>query len=355
MRFHVVGLPHTQAMAEFSACAFTNKVRGFVRMMVGLGHQVFLYAGEITDAPVTELITCISESNRQLMVGKGHYTEAPWNPVAWRSFNNTAIREIQRRIEPGDFICLIGGRVQKPIADAFPSFPSVEFGVGYGGFFSPYKVFESYAWMHTCYGTGDGNASARNGQWYDAVIPGYLDPAEFPMGTPDISYFLFMGRLTQRKGFRVAVEACKVLGAPLFTAGPGVPPDPKMHLGVLGPTEKAKWLGGATALYAPTEYIEPFGNVVIEANACGTPVITTDWGAFTETVLQGKTGFRCRTLGEFVEAGRKAPTLSRLDCRQHVLDNYTLEKIGPRYEAYFKRLSTVYGGKGWYDLSPGTI
>ena len=62
MRFHVVGLPHTQTTKEYVNCAFTEKVRRFCLMMKDLGHEVYLYAGEENEAPCDELITCISGS-----------------------------------------------------------------------------------------------------------------------------------------------------------------------------------------------------------------------------------------------------------------------------------------------------
>ena len=65
MRFHVVALPHTQVTKKFSGCAFTEKVRRFCIMMNDLGHEVFLYAGETVEAPVTELITCVE-------IGRAH-------------------------------------------------------------------------------------------------------------------------------------------------------------------------------------------------------------------------------------------------------------------------------------------
>ena len=81
----------------------------------------------------------------------------------------------------------------------------------------------------------------------------------------------------------------------------------------------------------------------------GTPVITTDWGAFTETVVDGVTGYRCRTFGEFVQAAKDAPQLDRQAIRDRAVATYSLEAIAPRYERFFHRLSQLWGD-GWYTL-----
>jgi glycosyltransferase involved in cell wall biosynthesis len=81
--------------------------------------------------------------------------------------------------------------------------------------------------------------------------------------------------------------------------------------------------------------------------SCGTPVITTDWGAFTETVQQGKTGFRCNTLAEFVQAAQDAEALDRNAIREYAISRYSTDVVRHQYDAYFKRLATLQG-KGWY-------
>lgn len=318
--------------------------------MSDLGHEVYLYAGEQVDAPVTKLITCISEERRAQAVGNGHYTQTSFDLEAlhWRVFNTNVIRLMQQNLEPQDFICLIGGSAHKPIADAYPKHLSVEFGVGYGGVFSQFRVFESYAWMHSIY-AGWKNPTTVDGHFYDAVIPGYLEPYMFPLGKGDGDYYLYIGRLIERKGYRIAQEVCERLGKRLILAGPGPHDGYGEFVGSVGPEERAKLMGGAIATFAPTLYIEPFGNVVIEAQACGTPTITTDWGAFTENNEHGVTGFRCRTLQDFIEAAENVKTLDRSRIREQAVAKYSLDVIGRKYEAYFQRLLTLWD-KGWYTV-----
>ena len=226
MRFHVVSLPHTQTTLDYTACAFTEKVRKFCIMMKNMGHHVTLYSGDQNQAPCDEHVQCYTEADRLEAVGPFHYTMASFDSSKphWVRFNNKVIQELAPRLEQQDFICIIGGYSNKPIADAYPSHMTVEFGIGYPGTFAKYRVFESYAWMHTVYGAEARLASAADGRFFDAVIPAYIEQELFPFVEEPDDYYLFMGRLTERKGYQIAADVCKHMGVELLIAGQGKPP-----------------------------------------------------------------------------------------------------------------------------------
>lgn len=352
MRFHVVGLASTQTTIEYLTCAYTQKVRNFCKMMMSRGHEVFLYSGEQNDAPCTEHMVCISEASRAAACD-GHFHNTKHSPDAphWMKFNGCAIEHMRSRARTGDFLCIIFGLAQKPIADALGGvLKTVEYGVGYHHTFAEHRVFESYAWMHTRYGAENGN-SDRDGIFFDDVIHGYIDPDQFALADKKADYLLYLGRMIDRKGVLEAVEIAKATGRELIGAGPGTAPSGMKHVGEVGCAARRTLLSLAHAVLMPTRYIEPFGNVAIEAMASGTPVITTDWGAFTETVWQGVTGYRCRSLQQYVDAVAMCGPefMNPAAIRQHALSLYSMDVIGGQYEAYFKRLQSLWG-KGYYEL-----
>ena len=123
----------------------------------------------------------------------------------------------------------------------------------------------------------------------------------------------------------------------------------EVHDGVSG-REKTLLLSRAKAVLMPTIYPEPFGYVAIEAQMCGTPVLTTDWGAFPETVINGKTGFRCRTAAEFAKALELVDGLDRLAIRKSAIERFSLEKNAPFFERYFLFVWNVHKNGGYYTM-----
>lgn len=346
MRFHVVSLPHTQTTDAFSSCAYTQKVRKFCDMMVARGHSVILYAGEDNEATCHEHVCCISEQERQAAVGTAFYTDASHDNTLpyWKKFNATVIEAIKERWQPHDFICVSWGVCHKPIGDAFPhpKYQVVENGIGYSGTFARYKVWESYAWMHHNYGA----QHIHTGAAYDTVIPNAINPDDFPFSDQKLDYYLYLGRLTELKGVQIAADVCRLEDKKLYVCGNGTPPNYGEYLGSVGPQQRGMLMSHAKALIVPTQYIEPFGGVAVEAMMCGTPVITTDWGAFTETVVHGVTGFRCHIQRDFRKALYDVERLDPATIRTHAVTKYSTAVIAIKYEAYFERLLTLYGD-GW--------
>lgn len=338
MRLHLIGLPHTETTRDFSWCAFTTLIRNMATMMTAQGHEVILYAGEENEAECDELVPCHPAVGREPMVPE-------WTEAYFADMNDRVIRALNSRLGPQDIILLSMGYPQAQIMHAFPTHMCVEYAVGYSGIAAEFRVFPSYAWMHMVYGWRcQENPQAILGQFYDAVIPHFLDTTDWPEGSGG-DYLAFVGRLNEDKGLGVACDISRLTGLPLKIAGHGTPPDYGEYLGVLSPKECAELMGGARAVLAPSLYCEPFCLVAVEAQMVGTPVITTDFGAFTETVTTG--GYRCHNVREFVLAVELAATLDRRGIRENAIQKYGLEAIGPQYNEYLQDLQTLWGA-GFY-------
>ncbi|MEF9984092.1 MAG: glycosyltransferase [Oscillospiraceae bacterium] len=358
LRFHLLGLAHLETNKTNSACAFTQKIIKLADMIKKYGHFIYFYGVEGSQVNCDEFVQVSTQEI--LRKAYGDYDRATTvfkqNPddIAHETFNNNAIKAILERKEKGDILLCPMGVYQKPISDAVELL-TIESGIGYEGVFSQYRIFESYAWMHYIYGV----LGINDGCWYDAVIPNYFDPDDFPFQSEKQDYLLYLGRIINRKGVQIASDVAKSTGNQLYIVGQGSLDNPKelLNLGgekhikyhcAVGAVERAKLLRNAKAVLMPTHYLEPFGGVNVEAQLCGTPVITSDWGAFPETVLHGVTGYRCRVFEEFCWAVKNIDNINPLKCREWAVKNYSMERISKMYEEYFQRVYKLFG-EGWYQ------
>ena len=259
-------------------------------------------------------------------------------------FNAVAGMHIQERKKPGDLIVCFYGGDNKLACDLNPDLTVIEPSIGYlpGAVFAPYRVFTSYSQMHMFYGE---RGMMMHPSWFDEVIPNAITSKDFNYCESKEDYFLFFGRVCRDKGIDIAIQATERAGKRLVLAGPGNLSDygytsvPK-HVEVLGlcnADQRRELMSKAAGMIAPTHYVEPFGNMVIEANLSGTPVITTDWGGFTETVIHGKTGFRCRDFNSFVDAIERIDWILPKECRLHGLQ-YDDEPIHQRHDMYLQKV-----------------
>lgn len=348
-RFHLLALPNVQTTWNYYLDGFVGTTIKFAEMLKSQGHEVILYASEENVAPCDELVTCITKEEQDLLLGEMPYQYAEFhadNPL-WRLFNGRAKRKVQERKQPNDILLTLGGISQQAVGEHNPELKYVEYSIGYVGCYTPYRVFESRAWQHHIYGLQQVNEH----RFFDAVIPLFFKPEEFPENSPE-DYFVYCGRFVERKGVAIACQASKIAGVKLLHIGHG---DNALltygqNLGSLDNPTRNDVLSRAKAVFIPTTYIEPFNQVAVEAQLCGTPVISTDQGGMTETVEQGKTGFRCGYMGEFVQAIRDIDTLDRAYIRKRAQETYSMDVIAPQYQRYWNKLALLNTPEGWNSI-----
>ncbi|HEY2994667.1 MAG TPA: glycosyltransferase family 4 protein [Methylomirabilota bacterium] len=178
--------------------------------------------------------------------------------------------------------------------------------------------------------------------------------ARYPFRAEHDGYLAFLGRCSPEKQLDVAIEVAKRVGLPLRIAAKVdhkdrdyfhrvIAPqldDPLIDFhGEIGEEDKAAFLGGALALLFPIDWPEPFGLVMVEAMACGTPVVARPCGAVPEVVVDGRTGFIGSELVELVEAVKRIDEIDRAECRRHVEERFSVERMTEDYEAVYGRLA----------------
>lgn len=251
-------------------------------------------------------------------------------------YNRRLSRLLAKNIVHGDepqIIASLYGAAQSGIDSK--GLPVVEPMVGYDHCWAPYRVFPSYAQQHVIYTKQPG--TTWNTRFFDTVIPHFLNPEDYWSSSKPEDYLLYLGRDAEDKGIALARQCAKDTGLELRVE----------HTGWSG-AAKTNLLANARAVLMPTLYVEPFGYVAIEAQMCGTPVITTDWGAFAETVIQGRTGYRCRTAAEFNAAAQMVTSLDRNDIRRSALERFSMTVNAPFFENYFLFVWKVHKDRGYY-------
>jgi glycosyltransferase involved in cell wall biosynthesis len=181
------------------------------------------------------------------------------------------------------------------------------------------------------------------------VISHGIDTAAFPFGEGGGDYLLFLGRLIADKGPRQAIEVARRAGMPLVLAGrdeEGIYHEAAAslgdaavrYIGPVGGAERGRLLAGAAALLYPLAYPEPFGLVLAEAMACGTPVVAVGIGAVLEIVEEGVTGYTAPSWEELAELIPAARKLDRRRIRDAARRRFDHDLMVERHEALYRRV-----------------
>lgn len=178
-----------------------------------------------------------------------------------------------------------------------------------------------------------------------------VDLKEFPFKEKPKDYFLYAGSIGKNKNPLDAIKACKKAKEKLILAGkikdgnyfqkeilPLIDGKKIKYLGEVKRKEIVKLYQGAKGFLFPVLWPEPFGLVMIEAMACGTPVIAYPNGAVPEVVKDKKTGFIVKNVEEMAKAIKNIHLIDRKECRKEVEKNFTVEKMIDEYEEVIKKL-----------------
>jgi len=188
------------------------------------------------------------------------------------------------------------------------------------------------------------------------VVHNGIDIKKFPYSEKHQNYLAWLGRITKKKGILEAIKLAKETGEKLLIAGIVNPRDQEFfqkevkpqidnkqifYLGPANHRKKVNLLKNAKALVYPISWEEPFGLVMVEAQACGCPVIAYKRGAVPEVVKNKKTGFVISPkLGLYglKEALRNIDYIERKECRKWVEENFTVEKMVQKYEEIYYKI-----------------
>lgn len=189
---------------------------------------------------------------------------------------------------------------------------------------------------------------------YVATIPNGIRADDFPIGAGAGGYLAFVGRIAPEKAVEDAIAVAELVGRPLRIAGiieprhsnyfegtiaPRLRPGDIEYVGSLGRGEVARFVGDAAGLLMPLRWDEPFGLVVVESLATGTPVIAWRRGAMAEIVRPGVTGHLVDSVDEAVEAVSHLDDLDRTACRNDVLARFSDTAMAAGYEDVYRTLT----------------
>jgi glycosyltransferase involved in cell wall biosynthesis len=212
-------------------------------------------------------------------------------------------------------------------------------------------VFEEFYDLPVCSISNAQRLPLPHLNWQGTVYHGL--PPLYPFYASPGSYLAFLGRMAPEKRPDHAIEIARRVGMPLRMAAKVDPAnreyfqteiaplleDPLVdYIGEISDAEKADFLGKAAAVICPYDWPEPFGLVLIEALACGTPVFAYRRGSIPEIINDGITGFICDNLDDMVSAMNRLPCIQRQDCRQAFEVRFTVTRMAKDYVALYENL-----------------
>jgi glycosyltransferase involved in cell wall biosynthesis len=278
----------------------------------------------------------------------GYSDDSALHAKAWEALHISAVFEQAGEFDlihnSFDFLPLTYSRlVDTPILTTIHGFSSEQI----------VPVFEKY--NESGYYVAISDADRHERLDYVATIHHGIDMREFELRRAPGNYLLFFGRIHPDKGTAEAIDAAERAALPLVIAGivqdrsyfeqlvePRLDGERVSYVGPVGPDRRSDVLGGARALLHLVNFDEPFGFSVVEAMACGTPVIATRRGSMPEIVRHGKNGFLVDSQEDAVAAVDASSSLDRAAVRSSVEERFDTERMVDDYLAVYRRVVELH-------------
>jgi glycosyltransferase involved in cell wall biosynthesis len=301
---------------------------------------------------VTLFATADSQTTAKLVgsAPTGYSEDATLDPKVWEALHISALFERAGEFDlihnSFDFLPLVFSRlVETPVLTTIHGFSSEAI----------VPVYERYNRTGHYVSISDSDRHPRLD--YLATVHHGIEMREFQLGQGDGGYLLFFGRIHPDKGALEAIALAERAGVPIVLAGivqdrdyfdllvaPLIDGDQVSYIGPVGPERRSSLLGGAEALIHLVNFDEPFGLSVVEAMACGTPVIATARGSMPEIIVHGENGFLVTSAAEAEAAVAMRGRLDRRTVRASVEERFNVERMVDDYIGIYRRVVELANG-----------
>lgn len=305
--------------------------------LINKGYDVTLFATKDS----------ITKANLHAICPRGYEEDKNINPDVWKLLHISEVFERANEYDlihnHFDFPVLTYSRLVKtPVLTTIHGFSSSEI----------YPVYEKY--NNDTYYVSISNSDRYEKLDYIATVYNGIDLNKFTYNSKRGNYLVFLGRICREKGTYEAIQIARKANKKLYIAGivqehdyfkekikPNLDNNQIKYLGIVNNDKKNKLLGNALAILHPVKKPERFGLVMIEAMACGTPVIGFNLGSVKEVVKHEKTGFVVNDVADAVNSVQKLEAINRINCRKRVKKYFTVDKMVEEYIKVYNKIMLI--------------
>jgi len=355
MRLHIIGVPRNASTKNIPMDPYSMVSYYLTTYLHRAGHEVHYYGYKESTVECTIKWDCANYDHLKKYYVTDIETNHFHDPKEGNDiFYERACRFLFANYKSGEIVISMWSPGVDYIHQYFGSLgkaitPLVDGHVGHRipSLKTSHHVWASHANRHLNYGKHN-----ITQHWHDVTIyPMANELSNFEYNEDKSDYFLFMGRLQVEKGIGIFKSIAEHFPNKKFVlAGQGIHnldlPSNIEFVGLLNPIKRKEYLKNAKAVISPSHYAEPFGLTAVEAGLSGTPIISTDHGGYSETVINGHNGFRCSYFKDFVEAINNIESIQPIDCRKFA-EKFTAEELIKDWEKYLNKINRA----NWYDLS----